>query len=159
MKIKLASILPALMFLISTALLADDHHNHHGRPAGRAPVLIVEINSAGDVRFQLTVYNDGGAVLARKDGDAPDGEICTATIPDAALAVFEDKMDEVDALQLPDQSPVPNTTRKTVSFFAEPGQSGRIHGNTFIYFRAEGPYLTVAQAISELYADPFQDCI
>lgn len=156
MKLKLALFLSLFALLTSAALRADDQHN--GKTS-RSPVLLVEVNNSGDVRLLLTVYDDGEAILARKDGDEPDGEICSATMSPADLEAFESTLQEAGALHLTDASPVPNVTRKTVSFFAGPDYPGRTHGNTFSYSRAEGPYLVIARAISELIGKNFGGCI
>jgi hypothetical protein len=156
MKLKLALLLPFLALLTSATLRADDQHN--GKTS-RSPVLLLEVNNSGDVRLLLTVYDDGEAILARKDGDEPDGEICSTTISAADLEVFENTLRDAGALHLPDTSPVPDVTRKTVSFFAGPDYPARTHGNTFSYYRAEGPYLVIARAMSELIGENFGDCI
>ncbi|MEA2602186.1 MAG: hypothetical protein QOF89_3178 [Acidobacteriota bacterium] len=151
MKFRFA-FLPLFAFLLPAALLADGPHT------GRAPVLVAQINNGSDVRLVLNVYTDGEAVLARKDADAPEGEICSATLSAAGLEALENALHEAGALHLGDAVPVPNVTRKTITFFIGADQVGRTRGNTFSYFRTEGPYLPVARALSALLAN-FEDCI
>lgn len=157
MRVKLALLLSLVSLLSPATLLAHDDDDG-GQRNSRAPVLLVEINSSGSVLLMLTVYDDGEAILARKDADAPDGEICSSIVPADGLDVLGSTLRAAGALRLPDAPTVPNSTRKTISFFIGADEHSRTHGNTFSYSKAEGPYLTVAQAISKLIADNFQNC-
>ena len=150
---RLSAFLLLLAFLAPAALLADKSET------SRAPVLIAEISRPGDVRLLLMVYNDGEAILARKDADEPDGEICETVLPADFLAALEDTLRDAGALRLRDAEVIPELTRKTISFFSGPDQQGRTHGNTFGYSRAEGQYLTVARAVSTVIDDHFGFCI
>jgi hypothetical protein len=155
MRVKLAFLLSLFSLLSPATLLAHDEDEQRN---SRAPVLLVEINNRGNVLLMLTVYDDGEAILARKDEDAPNGEICSSIVPAADLEVLGSTLRAAGALRLPDVDPVPNSTRKTVSFFIGADEHSRTHGNTFSYSKAEGPYLTVAQAISKLISNNFQNC-
>jgi hypothetical protein len=156
MRSKLPFLFLALSLVTPGILLADDHH---GGRTSRSPLMVAEVNNNGDVRVLLTVYDDGEAILARKDTDEPDGEICTANVPAAYLEALEDTLRSAGALHLDDAEAVPNLTRKTISFFVGPDHSARTRGNTFSYSRAEGPYLIVAQAVSAVITDHFGGCI
>jgi len=156
MKIKFAFMLSLFSLLSPLALRADDQH---GEKAGRSPMVLAEVTNNGDVRLLLAVYDDGEAILTRKDNDEPDGEICSSIVPAAYLETLAATFREAGAMDLRDVEPVPGFTRKTVSFFVNPGRSGLTHGNTFSYSRAEGPYLNIALAINALIADHFEDCI
>jgi hypothetical protein len=156
MKIKLAFLLSLLALLAPAALRADDPPEPRN---SRSPILIAEINNIGDVRLLLTVYNDGEAILARKDGDEPDGEICSTIVPAAGLETLKSKLSEAGALHLVDAAPDSSTSRKTISFFIGPDHGGRTVGNTFGYSRAEGPYLAVAQALGTLIVENFGGCV
>jgi hypothetical protein len=156
MKIKLAFLLSLLTLLAPATLRADDPPQQRN---SRSPILVAEINNNGDVRVVLTVYNDGEAILARKDTDEPDGEICSAIVPAAGLETLKSKLSEAGALHLEDAASDPSTSRKTISFFIGPAHGGRTVGNTFGYSRAEGPYLVVAQALGALIAENFGGCI
>lgn len=152
MRSKLVFLFPLLALLVSASLQAQ-------APPSRSPVLLAEINLNGDVRLLLTLYNDGEAILARKDADEPDGEICSAIVPADYLEAFESTFREAGALHLQDAEPIPNVSRKTISFFIGPDKPGRTHGNTFSYYRAEGPYLPIARALSAVIDDHFRGCI
>jgi hypothetical protein len=156
MRLKLRFLPLFLALLAPAALLAADPHSQQ---AARAPVLLAEINNNGDVRLTLTVYNDGEAILARKDPDEPDGEICSALMPADDVEALANTLHEAGALHLPNADPVSNTSRKTISFFIGPDQPARTRGNTFSYYRAEGPYLDVALAINEVIIHHFGGCI
>lgn len=155
MKSKLALFLTILALLAPASLRADEQN----QPKSRSPFLLVEVNNNGDVRLLLTVYDDGEAILARKDGDEPDGEICAANVPADYLKAVETTLRDAGGLSLKDAVQVPNTSRKTISIFIGPDYPGRTRGNTFTYFTPEGPYLLVAQAISALIRDQFGTCI
>jgi hypothetical protein len=150
---RLSVFLLFLAFLAPAALLADNSET------SRAPVLIAEVSRPGDVRLLLMVYNDGEAILTRKDADEPDGELCSTFLPADFLAALEDTLRDAGALRLRDAEVIPDLTRKTISFFAGPDQQGRTHGNTFSYSRAEGPYLIVARAVSTVIDSHFGFCI
>ncbi|HEX5717447.1 MAG TPA: hypothetical protein VF179_14915 [Thermoanaerobaculia bacterium] len=146
------------IFLLLVALLSPSTLMAENQQPSRAPVVLVEINSNGDVRLLLAVYNDGEAILARKDTTHPEGEICIAAVPAEALAVLEETLRDAGALRLDDAIEIAGLTRKTISFFAGPDQHGRTHGNTFGYSRAEGPYLIVARAVQDVLNNHFGGC-
>lgn len=152
MRLKL--VFPLLVaLLIPAALLAENPQT------SRAPVLFAEVNNSGDVTLFLAVYNDGEAILARKDADEPDGELCTSFIPAGDLANYETTLREVGALRLRDAASEPDFLRKTVTFFAGPDQQGRAHSNSFTYYRIEGPYLTVQQTLARIISNHFRSCL
>lgn len=163
MRFKLAFLLSLFTLVTPFTLLADGSNGHGGhnsqQAAGRAPVLLVEVNNSGDVRLTLAVYDDGEAILARKDPDEPDGEICSAIVPAAGLKTLSRALLQAGALRLRDGNPAPNLTRKTVSFFIGSDRRTWTFGNTFNYYSAEGPYLPIAQAIGELINNNFGGCI
>jgi hypothetical protein len=155
MRSKLAFLFLALA-LTAPVLRADSQED---RQTSRAPVMVAEIGTNGDVSVLLTIYNDGEAVLARRDSDEPDGEICVANVPAADLEVLAATLHEAGALHLADAPAVPGVSRKTISVFIGPDYPARTHGNTFNYYRAEGPYLVVGRAISSVLAKYFGGCI
>jgi hypothetical protein len=159
MKTKLAFTLLLLALLAPIAALADDDHEGHEGQSARTLVLIAQINNGTDARTVLLVYSDGEAVLARKDADEPDGEICTTSVPADRLAALSSALWDAGAFHLRDADVVPNVTRKTISFFIADDHGGRSVGNTFRYSTAVGPYLAVAQAVGTLLSQNFGDCI
>jgi hypothetical protein len=156
MRSKLAFLFLALALTAPAVLLADSQED---RQTSRAPVMVAEIGTSSDVLVLLTIYNDGQAVLARRDSDQPDGEICVANVPAAGLEALQASLQEAGALHLADAPQVPGITRKTISVFIGPDYPARTLGNTFNYYRAEGPYLIVGRAISTILANNFGGCI
>jgi len=137
----------------SSVLFASPHQ------PGRAPILLLESQNSEGVSLLLTVYNDGGSALARKDEDNPEGELCTAQASAASLQTLQSSLRSAGALHLKSQEPNPDFSRKTVSFFIGNGEANRTHGNSFVYFVRQGPYLTIESAILNFIAENFGNCI
>jgi hypothetical protein len=148
-------LLPVVALLVAAAAPAQEPPNDRVR----APILLAQINNLDDVRLVLIVYNDGEAILARKDADEPDGEICSAVVPPAGLEALRASLHEAGAHHLKDAAPVPNVTRKTISVFIGPEAGGPSRGNTFGYSAAVEEYLIVARALGVVIGENFGDCI
>lgn len=46
-----------------------------------------------------------------------------------------------------------------MSFFLGDDEAARTHGNTFVYFVRQGPYLTIETAVLSFIAENFGNCI
>jgi len=153
-------LLPALLLMLTLPSVSYAERKPE-QQVGRRLILVLESRKTEGVSLVLTVYSDGGTALARKDQDNPEGELCTATVSAASLQTLQESLRKAGALHLQSQTPVPNASQKTVSFFAgdDEAEGAQPHGHTFVYFLRQEPYLTVETAILQFIAENFADCI
>lgn len=151
-------LLPALLLALSVPNTSYADH-HPQRQSARSPILVVEAKNSDGTQLLLAVYNDGGSSLSRKDEDAPEGELCSATASAASLKTLEDALLAAGARHLSSQAPVEGASQKTISFFPSEDNSSHTEGNTFVYFLRQGPYLAVGTAITNFINDVFAGCV
>jgi hypothetical protein len=155
MKIKALFLSVLFLALLGPSAL---HAAKHRRP-DRAPVLVLESSNSEGVSLLLTVYNDGGSALARKDEDSPEGELCTAQAPAASLQTLQAALRHAGALHLRSQPPTAGFSRKTVSFFITDEEAARTQGNTFVYYVRQDSYLVIETAVLNFISDNFGNCV
>ena len=111
--------------------------------------------------LELIVYDNGSAVLSRRDGLVPTGKVCTTSARAARVAALQDQLAAAGAFFLPSNplSVPPDTAGVTLTFFVPRPASGRARANTFTYgAQASAPYLQADQAVQSFIADLFPDC-
>ena len=160
MKIRLTLTLTlALLALTAPALVVAQSRSPH------LSLLLVYVRAGGFISpepvQELTVYDDGMAILARRDGIVPAGKVCTAAADATQLTDLQTQLAAAGAFFLPDDpaSTLPDGPSSTLTYFVPRPNSGRARANTFSYGgAAAAPYLQADKAVQTLIADLFPDC-
>jgi hypothetical protein len=148
-------MLPALVLPSLAAAEASPHVNMvliYNRLGGFIAPLPVH---------ELTVYDSGEAVLARRDGQNPTGKVCFASATAARVAELQGQLAAAGAFFLADDplSAPPDTSTATLTFFVPRPNSDRARTNTFSYGGAASAlYQQCEQAVQSFISDVFPDC-